>query len=244
MKILLYLMTICVILVTSLLVKSYDVDNFLVIRSINTHYETIDGGTSSIELYASQISNQLLSTEIDRVKLSNDTLSFDVAVDSMEQTHQETYQSRTYFVYKLSIQLPYFYSDIFMDNVIIEITTLDSFHDIQIGNLNIIVFDSNHAHDWSAISGRRHETLMTLESIIVETKASLNVYLSPHITYEVQKHEDFIEILILNHQNIILKPILFIQSDEGLEMIIGIQYISSKRMLEQTEGYHHVYALY
>ena len=103
MKILLYLMTICVILVTSLLVKSYDVDNFLVIRSINTHYETIDGGTCSIELYASQISNQLLSTEIDRVKLSNDTLSFDVAVDSMEQTHQETYQSRTYFVYKLSI---------------------------------------------------------------------------------------------------------------------------------------------
>jgi hypothetical protein len=108
---------------TILGVKAFEKDSFLVIRSIQTHYQVIEGSSFSVSLYASQISEMLLSSEIDRTRLIGNDLSFDVSFDYMIQDQQETYLNRTYFHYELFLIVPYFDEDIFIEDVILEITT-------------------------------------------------------------------------------------------------------------------------
>ena len=70
------------------------------------------------------------------------------------------------------------------------------------------------------------------------------MYILEGVSYQVIKHETHIEIQIHTKDTIITHPILVIQSVHGTEMIAGMNFISSKRMLTQTEGFHYVYAIY
>ena len=244
MKLLFYLMSLITILMTILGVKAFEKDSFLVIRSIQTHYQVIEGSSFSVSLYASQISELLLSSEIDRTRLIGNDLSFDVSFDYMIQDQQETYLNRAYFHYELFLIVPYFDEDIFIEDVILEITTLEKTHHIHIGYINIISYESTYSHDWQSIYGIRNEFIMTLDKIIIETEEDLNIMMLEGITYHVIKHPTHVEINIETMHTIILNPIIIIQSTNGKEMIAGMNFISSKRMLIQTEGFHYVYAIY
>lgn len=244
MKILFYVMSLLTILMTVLAVQVFEKDSFLIIRSIQTHYQVIDGSTLSISLYASQISESLLASEVDRTRLIGDDITFDVSLDDLIQDHQETYLNRTYFHYELFLILPYFFEDIFIENVYLEITTLEHKHLIRIGNINIISYESTYTHDWQSIYGIRNDETMTLDTIIIETEEDLNIILLEGISYHVIKHDTYIEIHIKTTQVIVMDPIIIIQTSNGKEMIAGMNFISSKRMLVQTEGFHYVYAVY
>lgn len=244
MKLLFYVMSLVTILMTILGVQAFEKDSFLVIRSIQTHYQVIEGTSFSVSLYASQISELLLSSDVDRTRLIGDDISFDVSFDDMLQDHQETYLNRTYYHYELFLIMPYFYEDIFIEDVMLEITTLDHKHLIQIGNINIVSYDSTYAHDWQSIYGIRNESILTLDKIIIETEEDLNIIMLEGISFHVMKHLTHIEITIKTTRAIITNPIIIIQTTSGKEMIAGMNFISSKRMLVQTEGFHYVYAVY
>jgi hypothetical protein len=244
MKLLFYVMSLLIVLMTAIAVQVFENDSFLVIRSIQTHYQVLDGSTLSISLYASQLSESLLASEIDRTRLIGEDITFDVSLEDMKQDHQETYLNRTYFHYELFLILPYFFEEIVIENVYLEITTLMHTHEIRIGNINIIPYESTYAHGWQSIYGIRNDDLMTLDTIIIETEEDLDIFLLEGMSYHVTKHPSHIEIHISTTQMIITNPILIIQTSNGKEMIAGMNFISSKRMLVQTEGFHYVYAVY
>jgi hypothetical protein len=244
MKLFFYLMSLMTIVMTVFGVQALEKDTFLVIRSIQTHYQVTDGASFSVSVYASQISDLLLATDIDRTRFISDDLTFDVGFEDMSQDHQETYLNRTYFEYEIKLNLPTLYQDIYLKDVYLEITTLTHTHLILIGHLTITPYMSSHAHDWGSIYGIRQEKTMTLDKIIIETSEDLHVFISEGISYQVIKHDTYIEIQIHTKDTIITHPILVIQSVHGTEMIAGMNFISSKRMLTQTEGFHYVYAVY
>jgi hypothetical protein len=245
MKLLFYMMSLLAILMTVVSIKAFEKDTFLVIRSIHTHYQLIDGSSFYVSLYASQIADDLLHTEIDRTRLLSDHMSFDVAFEDMIQNHQETYMSRIYFHYEIHMTLPYFFESMYLENVYLEITTInDQQHIIQLGKMNITPYVSTFSHAWDSIYGVRHETIMTLISIIIETQEDIDVMMLEGIEYSIIKHPSHIEIKIESKHAILMHPIILISTSQGDEMIAGIPFISSKRMLIQTEGFHYVYALY
>lgn len=244
MKILFYVMSLLVVLMTAIAVQVFENDSFLVIRSIQTHYQVLDGSTLSISLYASQLSESLLASEIDRTRFIGEDITFDVSLEDMKQDHQETYLNRPYFHYELLLTLPYFFEEIVIENVYLEITTLTHTHVIRIGNINITPYESTYAHGWQSIYGIRNDDLMTLDTIIIETEEDLDIFLLEGMSYHVTKHPTHIEIHIITTRMIITDPILIIQTSNGKEMIAGMNFISSKRMLVQTEGFHYVYAVY
>lgn len=244
MKLLFYVMSLLIILMTAIAIQVFKNDSFLVIRSIQTHYQVNDGSTLSISLYASQLSESLLASEIDRTRLIGEDITFDVSLNDMKQDHQETYLNRTYFHYELFLILPYFFEDMFIENVYLEITTLAHIHVIRIGNINITPYESTYTHGWQSIYGIRNEDIMTLDTIIIETEENLDIFLLEGMSYHVIKHPTHIEIHISTTQLIITDPIIIIQTSNGKEMIAGMNFISSKRMLIQTEGFHYVYAVY
>jgi len=245
MKLLLYLMSLLSILLTVLWMQAVEKDSFLVIRTINTHYQLIDGSTFYVSLYASQITDELLHSDIDRTRILSTYVSFDVEFKDKIQKHQETYMERTYYVYEIQMKLPYFFEPIYMEELYLEITTMNNDkHVIELGKMNIIPFMSNSSHAWNSIYGVRNETIMTLDSIIVETLEDFDVQMLEGIEYDIIKHADYIQIKIKPARSIIMEPIIIIASVQGEEMIAGMVLISSKRMLIQTEGFHHVYSLY
>lgn len=245
MKLLLYMMSLLAILMTTLFFQAYEKDTFLVIRSINTHYQLIDGSSFNVSLYASQIADELLHSEIDRTRLLSNHMSFDVTIEDKIQNHQETYMNRIYFHYEIIMTLPYFFESIYLDDLYLEITTLNAHqHIIQLGKMNIIPYISTFSHAWDSIYGVRHETIMTLHSIIIETQEDIDVRMLDGIDYNIVKHPSHIEIKIESKTAILMHPIIIISTSQGEEMIAGLAFISSKRMLIQTEGFHYVYALY
>jgi hypothetical protein len=245
MKILLYISTLGLVILTVLIVQSTKEDIFLIIRSIYTYYQVSDGDHVNVQLYASQKSEQLLETSIDRLQMTNDIILMDVSYVDMTQEKQETYLNHTYYVYSLTFKLPKLFQTQTLEHVSLKMT-LDQnlIHDIVLGHFFITPFESNFSHDWSSIYGTRHQTFMTLTSIIIETSDIIEVSLLGNINATMSYEHTYIEITIHKHDAIILSPILLIRSINGEEMISGMTFIQSNRMLNQTEGYHYVYTLY
>ncbi|MGB0203117.1 MAG: hypothetical protein ACPGJL_03415 [Acholeplasmataceae bacterium] len=245
MKILLYVSTLGLVILTVLIVHSTKEDTFLIIRSIYTYYQVSDGDHVNVQLYASQKSEQLLETSIDRLQLTNDIIRIDVSYVDMTQEKQETYLKHTYYVYSLIFKLPKLFQTQTLEHVSLKMTLdQDMIHDIVLGHFFITPFESNFSHDWTSIYGTRHDTFMTLTSIIIETSDIIEVSLLGNINATTTYEDAYIEIIIHKNDAIILSPILLIRSVEGEEMISGMTFIQSNRMLNQTEGYHYVYALY
>lgn len=245
MKFLLYVSTLGLVILTVLIVRTTKEDTFLMIRTIYTYYQAIDGDTVNVQLYASQKSEQLLETTIDRLQLHTDTMQMDVSYVEMRQDKQETYLNHTYYVYTLTFKLPILFQTQTFKHVSLKMTsTQGQIHDIVLGHFLITPFESNFSHDWTSIYGTRHETFMTLTSIIIETSEIIDVTLLGHINATMTYEDAFIEITIHKNDAIILSPLILIRSIKGKEMIAGMTFIQSNRMLQQTEGYHYVYSLY
>jgi hypothetical protein len=245
MKLLLYVSTLGLIILTIFIVRTTKEDTFLMIRSIYTYYQVIDGDHVNVQLYASQKSEQLLDTAIDRLQLASDNILMDVFYIDMTQDAEETYLNHRYYIYTLTFKLPILFQTQTIEHASLKMTTnLGQTHQMILGHFFITPYTSNYSHDWTSIYVTRHETLMTLLSITIETSDTIEIVMLGHINASVSYEEKHIKITIHKNDAIILSPLIMIRSIHGEEMIAGMTFIQSNRMLNQTEGYHYVYALH
>lgn len=248
MKRLFILLTLGIIYMTSRYLHMVEEEKHTYIISILKYHYIVESvkETLIIPLFISDMKDDMtLINNIDRIQLTNKVMTFDVSLESISMHHQETKDDITYFMFEYQLLVPRFNVDMHLENIFFIITKRDgSSHEFRIGTLEIFttpdVFDST----WSEIQAIRQKEILSIEYIDIKTSEEVKLSMSNHIETTTILFTDGYKMFLPQSMIVFLDIPFIIETEQKKEMIIGIQWLSSKRMLSQTEGFHVIYHLY
>jgi hypothetical protein len=199
-----------------------------------------------IPLFISDVSHELTHIDnIDRIQLKNNTMIFDVSLMSLNMSHQETKDDLTYYMFEYEVLIPRFNLDMYLENIMVLITTNEGIiYTFRIGALELFVKPDVFDSTWSNIQAVRHSDILSIDYMNIQTGGNITVWFSNHINTETIINNESYHMFVPVSSILFLDIPLIIQTNELKEMIVGIQWISSKRMLSQAEGYYVIYHLY
>jgi hypothetical protein len=248
MKRLFIVLTLGIIYLTSRYLHTIEEEKHTYVASLLKYHYVVESVKEKmrIPLYISDSNHDLTLIEnIDRIQLKNDVMIFDVALISIEMSHQETKDDMTYYMFEYEVLIPRFNLDMYLENIIlIMTTTIGLIHEFRIGTLEIFIKPDVFDSTWSNIEAVRHTDVLSIHYMNIVTEATINVFISQHINTELKATSRGFQMLIPVSHILFLDIPIMIQTNEDKEMIVGIQWISSKRILSQAEGYYVIYHLY
>jgi hypothetical protein len=202
--------------------------------------------SSPFYLFISDDRHPLTQLEyIDRIQIKNDVINFDVFIHSITMSHQETKDDITYHMIDYELRVPRLNVELYLKNIYCLITLHDgSTHTFKIGALEMFLKPNVFDATWSEIQAVRHQDIVSIHYIDIITKEDVTLSMSSHIETTTTKHEHGYHMYIPKSDIIYLDIPIIINTNENIEMIIGVKWLSSKRMLNQTEGYFVIYHLY
>lgn len=246
MKIIIYALTLLVTALTMYVYKDITTIPEVTFKTIKTYYYVVEGAlqTLDVQVYVHNSQDALLDTKtIDRVTLFNDTILLDVTLNRITYSHQEIYNEVSYDSYIFDITLPSLGQNEWIDSLQMTIDYMNQTSvTLYLGVLEYFINGHQMGSSWSSIDAIRDETLMTIKAFHIKSlPCDARVFVSN--TYQVNQTciNDFV-VLTLKSDDVIFTHVpLIIDTNEAYEWIIGMSWITSKRMLVQTEGYHYEY---
>jgi hypothetical protein len=248
MKRIFIVLTLGIIFMTSRYLNHIEEEKHTYIISLLKYHYVVDSVKESIiiSLFISDDRHPLTQLEyIDRIQIKNDVINFDVFIHSITMSHQETKDDITYHMIDYELRVPRLNVELYLKNIYCLITLHDgSTHTFKIGALEMFLKPNVFDATWSEIQAVRHQDIVSIHYIDIITKEDVTLSMSSHIETTTTKHEHGYYMYIPKSDIIYLDIPIIINTNENIEMIIGVKWLSSKRMLNQTEGYFVIYHLY
>jgi hypothetical protein len=248
MKRLFILLTLAIIYLTSRYLHKVEEEKHTYVISVLKYHYIVESIKDKmiIPLFISEIEHEMTLLEnIDRIQLKNNVMIFDVSLESIFMHHQETKDDMTYYMFEYQILLPRFNVDMYLENLFCIITEIDgTLHEYRIGTLEIFITPDIFDSSWSEIQAIRQKEILSIEYIDIKTTEDVTLSMSNHIETSTISYENGFKMFIPKSIIIFLDIPVMIVTPEKKEMIIGIQWISSKRILSQAEGFYVIYHLY
>ena len=183
--------------------------------------------------------------KIDRIQIKNATTSLDLKLIDITWSHQETYIDITYHMFNYHLEVPRLNQSLYMQEAMIELTMQDGIkHVFFIGALEVMMHEDTYESSWTDMYAKRHQDRLSVESMYVVSSKPLILMISDAISSSMSVDNDTYRIELRDHSLLYWDIPVSIYDQEKHEMIIGMHWISSKRILSQTEGYHVTYDLY
>lgn len=248
MKRLFIVLTLGIVYVTSRYLNVIEEEKHTYVLSVLKYHYVVESVKEHIiiPLFISHMNHDITnSDDIDRIQLKNEFMTFDVSLSSIFMSHEETKNDITYVMFEFTFVLPRFNLDLYLDNVFCVLTVSDgTTHAFRIGALEFFttpnVFDST----WSEIQAIRHEEVLSIDYIDVKTTEEVTLLMSNHIKTSTISNQNGLFMYIPKSHILYLDIPIIIETGDKKEMIVGILWLSSKRMLSQAEGYVVIYHLY
>jgi hypothetical protein len=248
MKRLFILLTLGIIYLTSRYLHMVEEEKHTYVISVLKYHYIVESIKDKmiIPLFISEKNNEMTLLEhIDRIQLKNNVITFDVSLESISMRHQETKDDMTYYMFEYQILLPRFNLEMYLENLFVMITELDgTLHEYRIGALEIFITPDIFDSTWSEIQAIRHKEILSIDYIDIKTTEEVILTMSNHIEALTISYEHGFKMFIPKIMILFLDIPVMIVTPETKEMIIGIQWLSSKRMLSQAEGFYVIYHLY
>lgn len=248
MKRMFIVLTLGIVYVTSKHLHTIEEEKHTYVLSVLKYHYVVESVKDHIimPLYLSHMDHDIThSDDIDRIQLKNEVMTFDVSLSSIFMSHEETKNDITYVMFEFKFVLPRFNLDMYLENVFCVLTVNDgTTYEFRIGTVEIFttpnVFDSM----WSEIQAIRHKDVISIDYIDVKTTEDVTLFMSNYIKTSTISNQNGLHMYIPKSHILYLDIPIIIETGDKKEMIVGILWLSSKRMLSQAEGYVVIYHLY
>ena len=242
------ILTLSLIALTMYYLKHVENQTHVYITTVLKYHYVVETMKASIHIPIFISSNKTAltdATQIDRIKIKNDTIMLDLILIDITLSHQETYLDTTYDLYYYQLTVPRLNQHVFIDDASIVLSMVDGIeHEFLIGALEIMMFESSVERAWEDIYAKRDDDLLSIESLYVVSQTLLDLMISPHVKSHMTLDGQTYRVHLEDHAWLYWDIPLIIKEDNQSEMIIGMHWITSKRILSQTEGYHVTYDMY
>lgn len=248
MKHLITLLTLVItfLMITYLNEQQDEFETFVI--SLNKYHYVVARTKETIEipLFISNDHHPLLKVEnLDRIRLINDDVNMDVWCDDIVWSHVETFQEITYQVYYVILAIPTIDYSLLMEDVTMRIEHIDGlYYEVSIGYVEFFTYIQPFDASWSDIHAKRYENTLSIESIHATSDVIDAMYVSQHIETTLSYLNQSYLLTIENKSVLFWDVPVCIEKNGYVEMVIGVKWIASKRILTQTEDYHVSYIWY
>ncbi|MGA0351842.1 MAG: hypothetical protein ACO3MF_03740, partial [Acholeplasmataceae bacterium] len=175
-----------------------------------------------------------------------DQFHMDVILQHIEFSHQELYQEKKMDCYIFRIEIPRLGVHQLLEHLKMIVTYFDNTSlSLYLGVLEIFPSIVHQTTSWDHIEVTRHKDIMTIQAFDIKAlSCQANILFSYVYTLELSCSNQIMTATFTMDDIIFTDVPLIIQLNQEEEWIIGMKWISSLRMLQQTEGYHRAYTYY
>jgi len=246
-----HLITVLTLVVTFLIVQylnrqQHDLETFVI--SLHKYHYVVAHTKETIEvpLFISNKHHPLLiKHDIDRIRLMNGGVNMDVVIQDIVWSHEETFQDITYGVYHYILTIPTIDYPFLMEDVSLHIEHIEGKqYALEIGYVEFFNRTNPYDASWSNMFANRFSETLSIESMHITSNIIDDLYVSPNIETTLTYLNQAYRLTLENKVVLFWDVPIFIEKNGSIEMIIGVKWITSKRILSQTEGYHVTYLWY